>query len=60
MEKQLEATFDGSTWYDVTDVRKEEVKTRKKGVIVFTRYYFGDKHAPAYDYDIKEIREKSE
>lgn len=60
METKLEATFDGSTWYDVTDVKTEEVKTRTRGVLVFTRYYFGKAHAPAYSYEIKEVREKRE
>lgn len=58
MKKQ--ATFDGTNWLDITDIKTEEVKTRSKGVLVFTRLYFGMAHAPAYDYEVLAIREVEE
>ena len=58
MKKQ--ATFDGVTWYDITLEVKQEVKTRKKGILVFTKFYFGEYHAPAYDYETKGVREVEE
>lgn len=58
MKKQ--ATFDGITWYDITDIKTEEVKTRRKGVLIFTKFYFGTAHAPAYDYEVQATREIEE
>lgn len=60
MAKKQQATIDGITWYDVTDVVTEEVKTRRKGVITFTKYYFGMEHSPVYSYELKGIREVDE
>lgn len=57
MKKQ--ATFDDITWYDITKIKTEEVKTRKK-TMTFTKLYFGEEHAPAYDYEVKAIREVEE
>ena len=54
-----QATFDGVVWYDITKTKTEEVKTRKK-TMTFTKLYFGDEHAPAYDYEVKAIREIEE
>lgn len=55
-----QATFDNVVWYDITDIKTEEVKTRRKGVLTFTRFYFGTAHAPAYDYETKGVREVEE
>lgn len=50
-------TFDGHNWFEVTNVVTEEVKTRKKGEIVFTKLYFGTIHQPMYSYSVKAIKE---
>lgn len=55
-----QATFDGITWYDITNTRTEEVVRRKKPTIILTKYYFGEQHAPAYEFEIKEFREIEE
>ena len=54
-----QATFDGVIWYDITKTKTEEVKTRKK-TMTFTKLYFRDEHAPAYDYEVEAIREIGE
>ena len=36
-------TFDGYNWFTVTKIVTEDVKTRKKGSIVFTKLYFGER-----------------
>ncbi len=53
-EVRLEDRF-----YVVKDIKKEEVKTIRKGTIVFTRLYFDYEHAPVYSYSVKEVRKKN-
>jgi hypothetical protein len=46
-------TMDGYSYFEVTHVNKEEVKTMSKGTLVFTRLYFGEKHPPVWSYNVK-------
>lgn len=49
-------TFDGYNWFEVTKIVTEDVKTRKKGSIVFTKLYFGESHQPMYSYNVKDVK----
>lgn len=43
-------------WLVVQDIKTETVRTRTKGELKFTKLYFGDKHAPAYTYEVLDCR----
>jgi hypothetical protein len=48
-----EVTFDGVTYYEITDIKEEQIETMSKGTLIFTRLYFGDKHKPEWSHNVK-------
>lgn len=48
-----EVTDDGANYYKITDIKVQEIKTFTKGVLKFTRLYFGEKHPPIWSYNVK-------
>lgn len=49
-------TFNGSDYFVVTNITTEEIKTRKKGTLVFVKLYFGDAHRPMYKHSVVDVK----
>lgn len=52
-------SFNGSDYFVVTNITTEEIKTRKKGTLVFVKLYFGDAHEPMYKHSVVGVKKLS-
>lgn len=48
-----EVTFDGVSYFKITDVKEEKIETMSKGTIFFERLYFGEYHKPEWAHNVK-------
>jgi hypothetical protein len=59
MDKELKigdkVSFNEVDFYEITNIIVEKIPTRRRGEIVFTKLYFGDKHQPMYKHNVKAV-----